>query len=291
MLSTAEVQYQIDHLAGSKFTLSDTILISDYSALDLREKTIESTADPVIQVQGRHWSIRNGKIRSTAGHVIDLISSANGLVSNVHLTTTMKSKAIVRCVGQNQCYDTHFVGGELEKPQGMTSPIVEVLVSGPFFNANSFQNLRIQTNGIPQAPCVKLSCSHSANWIYGNAFYNINFEIPNAGAIHLESTLSTSMINMQMFDCDLFGPITGHLIKVGRISSAHLRSKMTKIQTYFRLSGTANAGIYDIYAPSSDHYPVNLSLDMIGGIEGALVKVKIPDSTAVADGHVEAQID
>lgn len=290
MISTSEVQRHVDNFYGAVIKLDDTILISDYSALDLKEKTIESTADPVIQVQGRHWSLRNGKVRSTAGHVLDIIGSANGLVSNTHLSTTMKSKAVVRCVGQNQCYDTHFVGGELEKPQGMLTPIVEVLVSGPFFNANSFQNLRIQTNGIPQAPCVKLSCAHSANWLYGNAFSNINFEIPNAGAIHLESTFSTTMINLQMFDCDLYGPITNHLIQLGRISTSHLKCKMTKLLTYFRLSGVMGANVYDIYAPSSGTYAQNVSLDMVSGIAGANVKLMLADSTSIQDGLIEAAL-
>lgn len=285
-----QLQYIIDNTLDQNINIAETVLITDLDAINLKNKVIHSTADPVFQVQGRHWSVANGKIRCMVGVGFEIVASANGLLSNVYCAGLMKSKELFRCVGMNSCYDTHIIGGEWEKPQGMTVPIISVSVSGPFFNANTFRCLRLQTNGAPQAPCVLLSCTHSANWIYGNSFYDINFEVPNAGAIHLNSAFSTIIQNAQIFDADLYGNVTGPLIKIGRLSTNHLKSKMTKILGYYRLSGIANPGIYDIDIPTSGHYGDSLSLDMIGGIAGALVQVRVTDPSAVSRGIIDCAV-
>ena len=109
---------------------------------------------------------------------------------------------------EDSVYDTHFIGGEWVKPQGMTVLHIMVATNGPFFNANSVSRCRFQTNGAPLSPCVLLSCTLTNNWLYGNTFSNINFEIPNAGAIHLHSCFAHSLQDIQIFDADLFGPIS-----------------------------------------------------------------------------------
>lgn len=274
MPTIAEVQDMI-HAVGMAQTVSvsETIRISSMDHLDLAGRQLQSSADPVFHVKGEHWSVRNGKLTAQAGSLFNIEASNAGIMANLFATGWLRRKELFRCVGESQCYDTHIIGGEWQKPQSMLSPIIYVDVNGPYFNSNSIAKLRFQTNGLAQAPCVLLRCSHSANWIYGNAIQDINFEIPNGGAIHLESCFGTNISNCYIFDADLFGNITNHLIHLSK-SPTGLNSKFTTITNYFRLSGIQNPGVFDILA--TNHYPDSLFLSSIGGIEGAKLTVRLP---------------
>ncbi len=276
MLTVTQVNTLIDADTTGTVTLNDGVLIGDLDFLNLRNKTIEIVADPAITIQGQHWTIIGGKLRAMSGVLFECISSNAGLMANVWATGLLRSKELFRCLGTNGCYDTTVIGGEWAKPADMLSPIVRVEVSGPFYNRNKWNSIRFQTNGRPQAPVVKLTCTNSANWIYGNSVSDINFEIPNAGAVHLESCFGTELSGMNMFDCNLFGPITDDLIRVGKYATG-LKSKMTTIRHYLRLSGALNEGIVDINAVDAGNYQPSLIVDMVDGIAGAGLKVKLPE--------------
>lgn len=269
-MQATELQEIIDTSKRSTIDISDPLSIQTNDHVNLKGKTIQLYGDPAIVIQGTHWSIRYGKLRAMQGVLFDCRSSAMGLIQSVYCSGLMKSKELFRCI-DGACYDTHVIGGEWAMPQGMTAPAVNVRVTGPFYNVNSFSKMRFQTNGIPTQPIISLTCTHNANWIYGNSFQDINFEIPNAGAIHLQSCYGTRIINAQVFDADLFGPITNHIIKAGKNTTGGLRSIHTKIDGYFRLSGVKNAGIFDIFAPIGDHYP-EFVMEEVSGISGAQVE-------------------
>ena len=273
-MNTQQLQALIDSSSLQTVMISETVVVQDYSTLNLRGKIIQSSADPSFMIDGKFWTIQSGKIISQVGLVYDCIRSQSGLMLNVSSATVMRSKEVFRCIQDNSCYDTHIIGGEWQKPQEMLTPIILVDSNGPFFNANSFSKIRFQTNGKAGAPCLRLACGHLSNYLYGNSIQDCNFEIPNGGAIQLQSCFGTSITNAYMFDCDLFGPITDHLISVGRLASNKLKSKNTRISNYFRLSGSLNPDKYDIYAPSDEHQS-SLVVDSIDGIDGAMMRIKV----------------
>lgn len=270
---------QLNELIGADtigtVAIDENVIIGHNDVLDLKGKTIEITADPAITLNGAHWSILPGKLRAMIGVLFDCVSASSGLILNVWATGLLRGKELFRCNGNNACYDLNVIGGEWTKPQNMTTPIVNVDVSGPFFNRNLWQGLRFQTNGLPQAPVISLKCSHTANWVYGNSFRDINFEIPNAGAIHLESCFGTIMQQMTIFDADLFGPITDDLIKVTKRGNG-LKSRSTSLDGYFRLSGALNEGKVDINIPDNVHYTPTLAVRNVDGTDGARVSLKVP---------------
>lgn len=273
-MNTQQLQSLIDNTPAQTVMISETVDIADYSTVNLKGKIIQSSADPSFRIAGKFWTLTSGKIVSQVGLVFDCISSQSGMMLNVSVATVMRSKEVFRCIQDNSCYDTHFIGGEWQKPQEMLTPIILVDSNGPFFNANSFSKIRFQTNGKALSPCVRLACGHLSNYLYGNSIQDCNFEIPNGGAIQLQSCFGTSIINAYMFDCDLFGPITEHLIYCGRLASNKLKTKSTIISNYFRLSGTLNPDKFDIYAPSSEHQS-SLVLNNIDSIDGAQAKLNI----------------
>ncbi len=275
MATTAEVQALIDASVSPVIDINETIVIGDMSFLNLKDKTLRLFADPGFTINGRHWTIIGGKLQAQTGDLFDCVNSGMGLIQNVWCSGLMMSKSLWKCVGVGQCYDTHVIGGEWSKPSSMTTPIVLVSVDGPFYNNNSWSKMRFQTNGTPQAPCVSIGCTHTANWIYGNAFQDINFEIPNAGAIHLESCFGTTLRGIQIFDADLFGPITQTLVRCGRLSTAHLPSTMTVIEQYFRLSGTMQSHAFDIDAGAGQHMVYTMRIASVHGIQGANVRVRL----------------
>lgn len=288
-MHTKDLQRLIDSSLLDSIQVEETIVISDRSYLDLKGLEVVSSADPVFTIQGRHWMIQAGKVKSTSGVIFDCISSQSGMVLNTFFTGSLRAKPLFQCLDGNSCYDTHFIGGEWQKPQGMLSPIVSVEVDGPYFNNNSWSRCRFQTNGMPESPCVKLTCTKKNNWIYGNSFQQINFEIPNGGAIHLHSCFGHTIQDVQMFDADLFGTITNHLIYLTRSSATSLRSTQTRIHGYFRLSGVLDEGVYDIFAPSSDHTFDTLDLNSIGGIQGAQTRINVSKSTMLMNRSIQSQ--
>lgn len=255
--------------------IDENIRIGHNDVLQLNGKTLEITADPAITIQGSRWSILTGKLRAMNGALFDCVSSSSGLMLNVWATGLLRAKELFRCNGNNSCYDLNVIGGEWTKPQDMTTPIISVNVNGPFFNRNLWQGIRFQTNGRPTAPVIKLACAHDGNWVYGNAFRDINFEIPNAGAVHLESCFGTQLQQITVFDADLFGPITDDLVKVTKRPTG-LKSRNTSVNGYFRLSGSLNAGKVDINIPDAVHYSPTLAVTMVDGIDGAQVAVRLP---------------
>lgn len=255
--------------------IDENVLVTHNDVLNLQGKSVEIDADPAVSINGAHWSILPGKLRAMSGVLFDCLSASSGLMLNVWATGLLRGKELFRCVGGNQCYDLNVIGGEWAKPQDMTTPIINVDVNGPFFNRNVWQGLRFQTNGRPVAPVIHLRCSHTANWVYGNSFRDINFEIPNAGAIHMESCFGTQLQQITVFDADLFGPITDDLIKVTKRING-LRSRSTSVDGYFRLSGVLNSGVVDINIQDAAHYAPTLSVRMIDGIDGAGIKLRVP---------------
>lgn len=288
-MNTKDLQALINSETTDTLTINETADISDRSTLNLHSKRIISSADPVFRISGRHWTIQGGHVTASQGTLFDCLSSQSGLSINMFYSGFLKSKPLFQCLGSSACYDTHFIGGEWAKPQGMSTPHILVATSGPFFNNNSWSRCRFQTNGIPQAPCVSLACTLSNNWIYGNAFQNINFEIPNAGAIHLYSCFGHSLQDIQVYDADLFGPITDHLIKLTRSNPQSLRTTQTRLQGYFRLSGLLNESVYDIFAPATDHHPDSLDISSIGGIQGAQVRINVSKSTILVNRTIQSQ--
>lgn len=274
-MTIAQLNRYMTSVGTQSVTIRETVLVSDNDVLNLNGRTLELYADPAIIIDGAHWTIKCGKLRAMVGVLFECIGSSSGLILNVWAAGLLRGKELFRCIGTNQCYDTHVIGGEWERPQGMIVPTVNVAVSGPFYNANRWTSLRFQTNGMPAAPVFKLVCTHDANWLYGNTIEYINFEIPNAGAIHLESCFGTSLRQIEVFDADLFGPITDDLIKVTKRSTG-LRSRNTSLRGYFRLSGTRNANVVDINIPSTVHYQPALEIGNVDGIDGALVAVIVP---------------
>jgi hypothetical protein len=263
---------------GAQFiTIHETVEIVEKSHIDLKGTTITSTADPVFRIGGRHWAVRNGNIVATNGVAFYVKNSGMGCLRDLFVVGRRRERELFVCEGTAQCYDTHISGGEWYMPQGQRVPHVRVEVPGAFFNNNSLSYLRMQTNGKPEAPCIKLTCLHPTNWLYGNTFRQINFEIPNAGAIHLDSCFGTTIDACQMFDTHAFGPITGTLIKVGRHSSSHLRSRHTVIQQYMRPGGSLPEGLYDIDVGSDIHTHDVLALTSVGGT-GKLV-IRLPQSS------------
>lgn len=273
-MNVAQVQRIVNTTPTQKITIEENIIIGSNDVLDLHGKTLEIIADPAITIQGMHWTVMNGKLRAMTGVLFDCVGSSSGLILNVWAAGLLRSKELFRCIGTNQCYDTNVIGGEWEKPQSMTTPIVNVDVSGPFYNSNRWTGIRFQTNGMPAAPVMSFRCSHLANWIYGNTVDHINFEIPNAGAIHMQGVFNTSLRQINIFDADLFGPITDDIIRVTK--GAGLKSRNTEINGYMRLSGTMNPGKYDINIPDSVHYTPNLRVVGVDGIDGALLTTVLP---------------
>jgi len=274
-MNTQQLQSLIDSTITQTVMISETVELTDYSTVNLKGKIIQSSAEPSFRIMGKFWTLTSGKIISQVGLVFDCLSSQSGLMLNVSAATVMRSKEVFRCIQDSSCYDTHIIGGEWQKPQEMLTPIILVDSNGPFFNSNSFSKMRFQTNGKAGAPCIRLACGHLSNYLYGNAIQDCNFEIPNGGAIHLQSCFGTTITNPYMFDCDLFGPITDHLIYSGRLAANKLKSKQTTITNYFRLSGSLNVDKYDIYAPSLDHQS-SLILTGVDSIDGALARIHVP---------------
>lgn len=278
-MNVAQLTVLIDSDTTGTITVDEPVYINDLNVLDLKSKTVRITTDPAVVIQGRWWVIQGGKLQATAGVLFDCLSSSSGLMLNVFASGLLRGKELFRCVGGSACYDTNVIGGEWAKPADMLSPIVRVEVTGATYNRNTWQGVRMQTNGRPQAPVIKLSCLHSANWIYSNVIRDVNFEIPNAGAIHLESCFQTVLDGIHVFDANLFGPITDDLVKVSK-SANGLKSKSTTIKNYMRLSGALNEGKVDINVTDAGHYNHNLIVEMVEGIDGVGLKVRVPEWAA-----------
>ena len=149
-------------------TIADTVRIGDRDNWFLAGKEVQLLADPAIVIDGRHWTVTGGRMKAMNGVLFDCLRSTCGLILNVWASGALKGKELFRCIGGNGCYDTTVIGGEWAKPADMLTPIIRIEVNGPTYNRNTWQGLRLQTNGRPQAPAIKLACTHPANWIYSN---------------------------------------------------------------------------------------------------------------------------
>jgi hypothetical protein len=252
-----------------------TIEVGDDFYLNLHGRRLISTADPVFRLNGKRGAITNGRIQATAGRVFEAVSVSRFMIQQVHCYP-QSDKAIWHQHG-GQAYDLLVQSCEWESKPGASVPMVDVKVQGATFNRNSFKDMRFQTNGNsrpPSAPVVRLE-NIDKNWVYGNAFEDINFEIPLAGAIHLYSAFGTTLRNVQVYDTHL-GTITDHMIKLSKSPTGGLMSAKTSITDYLRPSGTLPDGKYDIWTiPNSHHYGGSLIVDNPGGTQGAKVRVNV----------------
>lgn len=252
--------------------LDETVEINDGDHWDLGGKTWTSTADPMIRINGSNWSMRNGKIQAQGGVLIEQVRGYGGLVQSLWGSQTNPNKELYVCEGTNSCYDTLVQACTFSVAPNMTVPMVRVQVNGPYYNANTWQRIRFQTNGGPTAPVILLESTKLDNWIYSNVIKEINFELPYAGAIHAFSTRGLSVEDVTVFDTPL--ECTDHLVQIGKTTGG-LNSKDTYIKRYTRLQGSLATGKYDVYA--MEHYSDSLIVDGVSGISG--VKAKLVSST------------
>ncbi len=285
MISVTDANALIAAEPSGIVTIADTVRIGDRDNWFLAGKEVLLLADPAVVIDGRHWTVTGGRLKAMSGVLFDCLRATCGLILNVWASGALKGKELFRCVDNGSCYDTNVIGGEWSKPQSMTTPIVRVDVGGPTYNRNTWQGLRFQTNGLPQVPVISLTCANVANWIYSNTFRDLNFEIPNAGAIHLQSCFNTVMEGINIYDADMYGPITGDLVRIGK-HAAGLKSKATALRGYMRLSGALNPGVYDVNV--LDHYDTNCLVEMVDGIDGAALTLKLP--AWVAQRCIRAEI-
>lgn len=265
-MTVDELRALLESSTDDIVNISETVFVADGNHIDLDGRTIFSTADPAIAVDGKRWSIRNGRFRADGGVCIDLVKASIGHVSGMFLESGSPDKEIVRCIGDGQCYDTLFQACELAHSPNMTVPIVRVSVDGNYYNSNSWQNIRFQTNGAPQAPCVVLECN-AGTWLWANSFRDINGERPNAGLIHCRGCSGTILENVVVYDTHLGnGSVSDDVLFFGRVSGK-LKCDRTTIRNYSRLEGNLDAGKYDINM--ADHYSTAY-LEQISGTSSRL---------------------
>lgn len=253
--------------------ITTTVEVGDFDHLDLDGHEVQSTADPMFRINGSHWSIRNGKIRATAGIVIDIIKSTLGHVSGVSLKVGQRDKEVVRCIGGNSCNDTLFECCELAHVRNMEVPIVNISLNGPFYNSNSWNQIRFQTTGSPAASCVIMECLTADNWLYNNSFTNINGEQPNSGLIHCKSCYGTNMENIGVYDTHLSDNIIDDILWFGKSAAPGLNCKRTTLRNYVRVSGILDQDKYDINIYG--HFSDGMLLEQISGV-GSRLRVKCP---------------
>lgn len=156
-------------------------------------------------------------------------------------------------------------GGEWSVPPATNVPIVDIEVTQSGYNRNSWRDLRFQTNGRSGAPCVRIS-NTDQNWCYANTFEDLNFELPEAGAMELRSCFGTMLRNIAIFDMTT---ATADMIYLG---GGGLNCAKTTIENYTRPSG--DMGVFlDINAIG--HYAGSLLIDNPGGPPGARVRTSL----------------
>lgn len=274
-MMTVDELMAIKSKKNKTINIKETVVIGDRDHLNLDGCEIISDADPGFIISGAHWSLQNGKIRTTNGVTIDIEGSTVGRVSSMFLESARPDKEIVRCIGNSYSYDTLFQACELASVPGMAVPMVKVSVDGSFYNSNTWDSIRFQSNGSPTAPAVLLECNIGGTWLFGNCFSHINGEQPNAGLIHCRTCSGTVIQNAVIYDAHRSNGVTDTLLYFGK-TEAGLRCIHTTVRNYARLSGTLSSDKYDINL--EQHYSTTGLLEQISAI-GSSLRVRCPART------------
>ncbi len=241
---------------------------------------INNNTTDVFDTDGARIKVRNIRIEATGGHAFNVTNFSESKIENVKINVTAPGKSAYYQQGTGtNAYDSMFIGGEWGSRPAHDAPLFYVSVDDANFNANLIQGMMFQTNGgATTAPTIWLECTASANWIYANTIDNVDFEIPNAGAVHLYSTAGTTLSNNTVFD---LGTSTDDLIVLDNTVGG-LNPKQTTINGYYRVGGTLGTGLKDIDVRG--HYADGLVVINAGGSQSAAVEHNLPNSTILIGG-------
>lgn len=284
--SASTIQSKID--AGPVVLMEDISIATtldldrEQIKIDLNGFNLTSSADPVFNIDGGNkLRIIEGLVTATGGKTFDFVSANAVRIRGVSVDQN-GDYAVVSIQG-GSLYDA-FIGGGCEwaSSGALDTPMVNVAVTGAQINAVTFERIRMQTNGnanTPTAPCVYME-NTDVNWLYGNNFLGVNFEIPSAGAIHLYSCANTLIQGCGVYDSHL-DSIIDSMIVVDNSATGGLNCQTTTITNYLRNAGTMAVGKYDI--DNRGHYAGSLYvINPMGiGAEG----VKVDTGATVVGGY------
>ena len=277
-LGNALTSYGKVFIRGTVIT-SSPITLTDNMQVD-GSGQINNTTTDVFITNGARIKVMNIRIEALGGHAFNVTNFSESKIENVKINVTAPGKSAYYQEGNGtNAYDSMFLGGEWGSRPSHDAPLFYVSVDDANFNTNLIQGMMFQTNGgSTSAPAIWLECTASANWIYGNTIDNIDFEIPNAGAVHLYSTAGTTLSNNTVFD---LGTSTDDLIVLDNTTGG-LNPKQTTINGYYRVGGTLGTGLKDIDVRG--HYADGLVVINAGGSQSAAVEHDLPNSTILIGG-------
>ena len=257
--------------------VADPLIVDSPSYIDLNGYKLSSSASAVFRFVAGAWDVflENGELVAQNGHVFDVEYLSNSTIQRTTAQTWKADKSVWR-QDDGQAYDVLVQGGHWKGKAGMTEPIV--YISRGHFNTNTFQRLRFTNNASitpPNVPVIYLQ-KQEQNWYYQNVFRDMNFEQPNAGAVHAYGIFGTLFENLGVYDTGPAGLITDHLWMVDA-STTGLKSVDTTFKNVTRVgNGQAVSGIHDIHIEG--HYSKSLIVDNCGGSSGANVAHRIKNN-------------
>lgn len=157
--------------------------------------------------------------------------------------------------------DSVFVNNVFDADgESATVPLVDFVdTSGGKVNICHFLGGRFIGSTAATAPLVSISVQAS-NYSWQMKFESVNFEIPNAGAIHAQGAASWEINNCGVYDITT---LTDHLYDFGKHASG-LSSKFVKLNNTLRVGGTIGA-FYDIHMSDCNNYTIDSSGASSGG--------------------------
>jgi hypothetical protein len=186
-------------------------------------------------------------IRSAGGggHVLTFdVGVSRSRLSRLQLDQANAAKSCIyaRFTGGG-VYDTLFSESHYEAAGSHSVPIVDIESDNAWFNTNTFFRIRFQGNGSPSAYHFRMVCT-GANWNDGNTLSEINFEIPDAGAIFLEGANGTLLSNLGFFDITT---TTDNLVYLDKnVAGGALNTRYTTLTNVLRYGGALGGGLFDL---------------------------------------------
>lgn len=145
--------------------------------------------------------------------------------------------------------ENRFVQCDFDRPATSTVPGFDLINANGAVNGNIWERCRAYSHNCTSTPFFRIEGTSSSTYLFNNRFISIMGEQNAGGLIHAYTVNGLTIQDCSDYDATV--NYADHVFKVSTSSSSTLASKNIEIVNSGRWGGTLNAGVYDIWMPTS----------------------------------------
>jgi hypothetical protein len=268
--------------ASDRFSIDGPLLVDSWNITikgDGPSSVITTTSGNVLEVgNASQFVLSDIKLECIAAGAtcVEIVAPVSvSRFSNVVFSARSATASCVRASGTLwELYDTLFVQCHYSAEEVPSQvPLISLVNDSGMGHCaqNTFLASRFTSLPGVTAPQFYLSNKQPDDYSFGNTLQGINFETPNAGAVHAESTHQLALRDLGVYDMTT---ATGNVFQIGKAPNGEY-AQHTRFDGVFRTGGTLGP-FYDIDVSDAGY----TTLVSSGGVNNG--KIHLHDTTAVA---------